>query len=133
MTDLERAREFFAADRYATEATGIEIVAVGEHYAKCELKIEGHHKNAVGHVMGGVMFTMADFVFAVATNFDAPSPTVTVTSNICYLASPRGNTLYGEAKLLKDGKRNCFYEITITDDTGTTAAIVTVSGAHLSQ
>jgi acyl-CoA thioesterase len=131
MTDLERAREFLAADRYATEVTGIEIIAVGEHWAKCELKIDGRHKNAVGHVMGGVIFTMADFVFAVATNFDAPSPTVTVTSNIAYLASPRCNILYGEAKLLKDGRRNCFYEITITDDTGLTVAIVTINGAHL--
>lgn len=131
MTDLGKAREFFAADRYATEVTGIEIIAVGEHYAKCQLSIEGRHKNAVGHVMGGVMFTMADFVFAVAANFGAPSPTVTVTSNIAYLASPRGNTLFGEAKLLKDGRRNCFYEITITDDLGTTVAIVTTNGAHL--
>ena len=54
-----------------------------------------------------------------------------MTSNICYLASPRGNTLFGEAKLLKDGRRNCFYEITITDDTGLTVAIVTTNGAHL--
>jgi acyl-CoA thioesterase len=131
MTDLERARNFFVADRYATEVTGIEIIAVGEHWAKCELKIDSRHKNAVGHVMGGVIFTMADFVFAVATNFDAPSPTVTVTSNIAYLASPRGNILYGEAKLLKDGRRNCCYEITITDDTGLTVAIVTINGAHL--
>ncbi len=131
MTDLEKAKEFFAADRYATEVTGINIIALGEHRAKCELKIDGRHKNAVGHVMGGVMFTMADFTFAVAANFEASSPTVTVTSNICYLASPRGNTLYSEAKLLKDGRRNCFYEITITDDVGTTVAIVTVTGAHL--
>ena len=131
MTNLEKAKEFFAADCYATEVTGIEIVAVGEHYAKCQLNVDGRHKNAVGHVMGGVIFTMADFVFAVATNFDAPSPTVTVTSNISYLASPRGNTLYGESKLLKDGRRNCFYEITITDDLGTTVAIVTTNGAHL--
>ena len=47
MTDLEKAREFFAADRYATEVTGIEIIAVGEHYAKCQLNIEDRHKNAV--------------------------------------------------------------------------------------
>ena len=47
MTDLEKAREFFAADRYATEVTGIEIIAVDEHYAKCQLNIEGRHKNAV--------------------------------------------------------------------------------------
>ncbi len=131
MTNLEEAKEFFAADRYATEVTGIEILEVGEHYAKCALNIDGRHKNAVGHVMGGVIFTLADFVFAVATNFAAPSPTVTVTSSISYLASPSGNVLYGVAKLLKDGKRHCFYEITITDDLGTPVAIVTTNGAHL--
>lgn len=38
MTDLEKAREFFKDDRYATEATGIVIEEVEEHYAKCSLK-----------------------------------------------------------------------------------------------
>ncbi len=131
MSDLEKARQFFAADRYATETTGIEIIAVGEHYAKCELKIDGRHKNALGHVMGGVMFTLADFVFAVATNFEAPSPTVTTTSHICYLSPPHGDVLYGESRLLRDGKRNCYYEITITDERNIPIAIVTTCGTHL--
>ncbi len=131
MTDLERAREFFAADRYATEATGIEIVAVGKQYAKCKLLTSGIHQNAVGHVMGGVFFTLADFTFAVATNFDAPSPTVTVSSTISYLSGARGGVLYGESRLLRDGKRNCFYEISITDESGTLVAVVTTTGAHL--
>ena len=131
MSDLEKARQFFAADRYATETTGIVIVAVGEHYAKCELKITDQHKNAMGHVMGGVMFTLADFVFAVATNFQAPSPTVTTTSHICYLSAPRGDVLYGESHLLRDGKRACHYEITITDNSGVTVAVVTTCGTHL--
>ena len=131
MTDLEKAQQFFAADRYATEATGIEIVAVGKQYAKCKLTASGIHQNAVGHVMGGVFFTLADFVFAVATNFDAPSPTVTVTSTISYLTVPRGTTLFGESRLLRDGKRNCFYEIRITDDQDTLIAVVNTTGAHL--
>ena len=131
MKNLEKAKEFFAADRYATEATGIEIVAVSERYAKCALVLKEHHKNAVGHVMGGVMFTLADFVFGIAANFEAASPTVTVSSNIHFLSSPHGNVIYGESKLLKDGKRSCFYEITVTDEDGTPVAIVTVNGMHL--
>jgi acyl-CoA thioesterase len=131
MTDLERAREFFAADRYATEATGIEIIAVDKSYAKCKLVTGGIHQNAVGHVMGGVFFTLADFVFAVATNFDAPSPTVTVSSSISYLTVAKGNVLYGESRVLRDGKRNCFYQIDITDENGTLIAVVTTTGAHL--
>ncbi len=132
MTDLEKAKEFFAADRYATEATGIEIVAVGDKYAKCKLVTEGIHQNAIGHVMGGVFFTLADFTFAVATNHGATSPTVTVTSTISYLTVPRDNVLIGESRLLRDGKRNCFYEIRITDGQENLVAVVNTTGAHLS-
>lgn len=131
MTDLERARKFFTADRYATEATGIEIIAVDKGYAKCKLVTSGIHQNAVGHIMGGVFFTLADFVFAVATNFDAPAPTVTVSSSISYLTVAKGNVLYGESRVLRDGKRNCFYQIDITDENATLIAVVTTTGAHL--
>ena len=131
MTDLEKAKEFFAADLYATEVTGIEIVEAREKYARCSLVLEERHKNAVGHVMGGVLFTLADFVFGISANFGAAAPTVTVSSNIHFLASPRGRVIYGESKLLKDGKRSCFYEITVSDEDGSPVAIVTVNGMHL--
>lgn len=130
MTDLEQAREFFKNDKYATEATGIVIDAIGERYAKCSLQLDGRHKNAVGHVMGGVMFTLADFVFAIATNFKQ-NITVSVVSQISHLSSPKGDTLYGESRLIKDGKHTCFYEIDITDNLGTQVAIVSISGSHL--
>ncbi len=131
MTDLERAKEFFAADRYATEATGIEIVAVQKGYAKCKLVTSGIHHNAVGHVMGGVLFTLADFTFAVATNFDAATPTVTTSSTISYLTVAKGTVLYAESRVLRDGKRTCFYQIDVTDEDGTLVAAVTITGTHL--
>ena len=37
MTDLEKAREFFGGDLYATSATGIVIEEVGDHFARCLL------------------------------------------------------------------------------------------------
>lgn len=130
MTELEEAREFFIKDRYAMVTTGIEIEEVGEHYAKCSLKLDERHKNATGQVMGGAMFTLADFVFAVATNFKQPV-TVTAVSQISYLGIAKGDTLYGESKLLKDGKRTCFYEINITDNLGNAVAVVSTSGSHI--
>lgn len=130
MTELEKARAFFIKDRYAMVTTGIEIDAVGEQYAKCSLKLDERHKNATGHVMGGVLFTLADFVFAVASNFNQPV-TVTTTSQISYLGIARGDTLYGESKLLRDGRRTCFYEINITDNLGNAVAVVTCSGLKL--
>lgn len=130
MTDLEEAKEFFIKDRYAMVTTGIDIEEVSERYARCSLKLDDRHKNATGHVMGGAIYTIADFTFAVATNFRQPV-TVTVVSNISYMGVPKGDILYAESKLLKDGKRNCFYEIEVTDNQGTLVATASMSGTHL--
>ena len=130
MSDLQKARDFFINDKYAMVTTGIEIDNVEEKYAKCSLKITDKHKNALGHVMGGAIFTLADLVFAIATNFNQP-PTVSTSSTINFLSSPKGDVLYGESRLLKDGKRNCFYEITITDNLGNRIAIINTTGTHL--
>lgn len=127
---LNEAREFFSKDLFATKCMGAVIEAVGEKYAKCSLVLDERHYNAVGHIMGGVAFTLADFVFAVASNFHQV-PTVTLTSQISYLNPIKGNILLGESRLIKDGKRNCFYEVTITDNLGTPVAIVSITGAHV--
>lgn len=124
---LEEAKEFFGNDLYATQQTGIEILAAEPGYAKCALKIEDRHKNALGHVMGGVFFTMADYAFAIASNFKQP-PTVTQTSQIVYLSSPKGSTLFAETEKIRAGKKTCFYKIMITDDTGSDIAYVTTTG-----
>ncbi|XCP84375.1 PaaI family thioesterase [Roseburia hominis] len=130
MLTLDEAKEYFGRDRYATEVTGIEILEVGEHYAKCMLKLDSRHKNATGNVMGGVMFTLADFVFAISTN-TKEVVTVTTVSQISYLGAPKGEVLYGESHLLKDGRRTCFYEILITDNLGNAVAKVAVNGTHV--
>lgn len=130
MTELERAREFFAKDLYATEATGIVIDEVGENYAKVSLEIDSRHQNAVGHVMGGVMFTMADFAFAVSTNRGG-NITVSTVAQISHLASPKGKVLYAESRLLKDGHRTCFYQVDVTDNTGALIAVVTFTGTKI--
>lgn len=130
MTELEEARKTFADDRYATASTGCDILEVGEKYAKCRLTLDSRHYNAVGQVMGGVSYTLADFTFAVASNFHQ-SPTVTVTAQISYLGAVKGTVLYGESRLIKDGRRNCFYEVAITDDLGTPVAVASFTGAHV--
>ena len=132
MTDLERAREFFKKDVYATETTGIVIEEVKGNYVRCSLKITEKHKNAGGRVMGGAIYTMADFIFAVAANFDKPL-TVTAVSQISYIGAAKSDVLIGESKLIKDGRRSCFYEITINDDLGNPVAVVTTNGMYIEQ
>jgi acyl-CoA thioesterase len=131
MTDLERAREFFSHDKYATEATGIEIAEIGENYAKTVLKLDGRHMNARGTLMGAVIYTMADFTFAVSTNFDRDYGTVSTVSAVHHIAAAKGDVLTAESRLIKDGRTLCFYDIFITDNTGTLIAKVSITGTHI--
>ena len=130
MRDLEEARAFFKDDVYATGTSGIVIEEVDENYARCSMKLDERHKNAAGQVMGGAIYTLADFTFAVSTN-SPEKLTVTMVSQISYLGVAKGDTLYGESRLIKDGKRNCFFEINVTDNLGNAVAVVSTSGAHL--
>ena len=127
MTNLERAKEFFKHDVYATSTTGIEIEEVSLHHAVVSLKIEQRHLNAANTVMGGVLFTMADFAFAVAANFDRPL-TVTLASQISFLNAAKGEKLFAEAKCITEGNRTNFYEVDITDNLGTQVAKITSNG-----
>ena len=127
MNSTEEAREFFRNDIFASEVTGIEIVEARGGYAKCSLEVDNKHKNALGYVMGGVLFTMADYAFAVASNFDGVT-TVTQTSQITYLSAVREGVVYAEAECIRSGKRSCFYKVTVSDEKENVIAYLTVTG-----
>lgn len=127
MTDLQKANDFFSKDIYATQTTGIIIEQVDENYAKCYFDIDTKHLNAGNVVMGGAIFTLADFAFAVASNFNN-SMTVSLSSQITYLNVAKGNRLIAEAKCIKSGKSTCCFNISINDDIGTEVAIVIITG-----
>ena len=133
MNKLEEAREIFSKDLYATKMSGIEIDEVGENYAKCSMALTENHRNAYGGIMGGCIYTLADFAFAVASNFDKENLTVSLVGQASFLSMSKGSVLYATARLIKDGRTNCFYEIMITDDLGKDIAVVTFTGAHVSK
>lgn len=127
MTPKEYAESYFRDDRFATGTTGIEIVDVRSQYAKCSLKIDERHLNAAGTVMGGAIFTLADFTFAVASNSEGQW-VVSVSSTIEYLSASKGPVLYCEAECLRSGRNVCFYEMTVTGDDGKIIARVLTNG-----
>ena len=123
---LKQVQEFFAKDRFATD-NGAVIEEIGEHYAKCRMELGEGHRNAVGAVMGGVCFTLADFTFAVAANWQKVG-VVSLSSNITYLGAVHGRELIAEAACVKEGRTTNFYQIEIWDDTGSHVAVVTTTG-----
>lgn len=123
----QEAIKRFSDDLYATEVTGIVIEDVHPDYAKCSLEIIGKHLNAAGFVMGGAIFTLADFAFAVASNC-GHELTVTLSSNINYINGTKGPNLYAEAKCIKSSERICFYDIEVSDDGGNLVASISTTG-----
>lgn len=120
---LEEIKEIFKNDRFATEAAGAVIVDAGVCYAKCELDLKPIHYNAAGIVMGGAMFTLADFAMAVASNGYREKPdTVSIDSSMYYVKPAKGKKLIAEAKCVKPGRVLSFYEVAICDELGTDVA-----------
>lgn len=126
MNSIEEVREFFRNDRFAYES-GAYIEEIGDHYAKCSMEITEKHLNAMGSLMGGATFTLADFAFAVAANWQNPG-TVSINSNIALLGTPKGKKLIAEAVLVKNGRSTCCYRIDVTDELGAIIAAVMITG-----
>ena len=132
MRTLEEVKKFFEGDVYATATTGIEIEEARPGYAKVTLDLDARHMNAANRVMGAVYYTMADFAFAVANNYDIEEGiTVTLSSQINFLGAARGKKLTAEARVLKDGRSTTFYGIDVTDELGTQIATVSSNGFHI--
>ena len=126
---LEEARKIFEADRFATE-NGAIIEEIGDHSATCSLVITDSHRNAMGAVMGGVYFMLADFAFAVAANWEKMG-CVSLRSDISYLGAAKGKQLIAKATCVKDGRTAACYRVDVTDDLGNLTATVTVTGYHV--
>lgn len=127
---LEEVRKIFEGDRFAIE-NGAVIEEIGERSATCSLIITDSHRNAMGVVMGGTYFMLADFAFAVAANHEKMG-CVSLRSDISFLGSAKGEKLIAKAVCIKDGRTTACYRVDVTDNLGNLTATVTVTGYHIS-
>ena len=67
--------------------------------------------------MGGAIFTLADFAFAVLSNH-IHMPTVAQQVSINYLGTPKGGKLIARAVCRKNGRSSCIVNVDVVDDTG---------------
>lgn len=125
-TSIEQIRARFQDDRFATE-NGVVIELAKEGLARCSMTLTEHHQNAVGAVMGGAVFTLADFAFAVASNWQG-AVHVSRTCQITFLGTAKGGQLIATARRVKEGRQTCYYLVEVTDDLGSQVAYVTVDG-----
>lgn len=126
---LDEAKEFFYQDKFAT-GMGATLDELGEDSCICSLNLTDDHKNAYGAVMGGVIFSLADFAFAVASN-QIHKPTVGQQVSINYLSAPKGSKLIASAKTRKSGRTTSVIIVDVSDDTGRDVAQFVGTGFKL--
>ena len=133
MPSIEELRARFQRDRFATELTGADIREAEPGRAVCALSLRPVHLNANGAPMGGAVFTLADFAFAVAANGFAEQVTVSQHASVTFLSPAKGRELLAEARCLKVGRATCLYQVEVRDELGTYVAHAEVNGVTLHQ
>ena len=126
---IEEAREYFAGDKFAM-VNGITIDELSEECCVCSMDIREDHRNAMGGVMGGVMFTLADFAQAVLSNH-IHKYTTALDVSINFLSQPKGSRLIAKALCVKSGRTTSVFNISISDDTGRAVALAVGTGYKL--
>ncbi len=122
MSELEEIRNRFKNDHFATDATGIVIDLAEPGRAVCSLTLEKRHMNENNVPMGGAIFTLADFVCAIAANGHSERNTVSQNVSITFLAPAKGKRLIAEASCLREGRTTALYTADVKDELGTYVA-----------
>ena len=131
-SSLEEAREYFKGDTFAME-NGVTLDALHEDEAVCSMQIDkARHCNAAGGVMGGAIFTLADFAFAVASN-NLHHVTVALQVSINYLNAVKGDRLTARTRCIKDGRTTSVFNVDVTDDSGRLVAQFVGTGYKLNK
>ena len=127
--NIDEAREYFTGDRFAT-VNGMTIEEMEDGRCVCRARVREEHRNALGGIMGGFLFTLCDFAYAVCIN-NAHRPCTGMDADIRYLNASKGSELTAEARLLKDGRTVITAQVIVTDEFGKQIALFTGSGFKL--
>ena len=126
MSNEELMRRYITGDRFVAEA-GIEILEVTPEKAVVGAKIEDRHLNANNCVQGGMLFTVADFAFAVLENALHPI-TVTQIGTISYITAARTDYVTATAYERVRSGHNCVCEVIVKDASGRTVCVCQFNG-----
>lgn len=114
-------RTFFTRDRFAAH-NGIELIDAGPGWAKARMTVADQHLNAADVVHGGAPFTLADLVFAVASNSHGQLA-LGINASISYLKAARTGTLTAEAKEVSRNSKLATYTMEVRDAAGDLVAL----------
>ncbi len=113
---MEKYLKYFKGDRFAAY-NGIDLVECKPGYAKTMVKVEETHLNGAGVVHGGLLFTLADFAFAVAVNAYG-KVTLSVSTNMTYFDKSVDGIIFAEASEISRSNKLIHCGVSIFHESG---------------
>ncbi|MBN1462360.1 MAG: hotdog fold thioesterase [Paludibacteraceae bacterium] len=110
----EAYKQYFKKDQFAA-SNGISLLICKPGYAKAQVQIEERHLNGAGVVHGGLIFTLADFCFGVATNTYG-QVSLSINASISFLAKSNKGVLTAECKEISRNNKLSICDINVYNE-----------------
>ena len=122
--DGERVREMLLEDRYAT-ALGVELVEVTGSSVVVALEVSDDHTNFLGVGHGGMVFSLADCAFSLASNSAGARAVAIDTHLVLTAATGPGDRLTATATETTRGRSLGTYRVDVARDDGRLVGLFT--------
>jgi acyl-CoA thioesterase len=123
MMSDDEIKAFLNNDMFAVNC-GIEIKEVRAGYARCSLPVKPVHLNGIGTLMGGAVFTLADFTFSVAAN-SYGTIAVTLNAFVSFMRPCSSGIVTAEAVEISRSGKTGVYQVSVKDESGKIISEVT--------
>jgi acyl-CoA thioesterase len=120
------SKEFTERDKFGLY-NGMEIVSLEKGRARARMEIKPHHKNGLGTVHGGAIFTLADLAFAAASN-SGDDPVTSINATMAFVKAAKEGLLFAEAWEVTRGSKLVTYEARVTNSDGEIIAVFQGTG-----
>jgi phenylacetic acid degradation protein PaaD len=120
----ERVGELFAVDAYARNL-GVELISVTDQELTVGLDVADRHLNFLGGGHGGMVFSLADCAFSLASNSAGPRAVAIDTHMVFTAAARSGDRITATATELSRGRTLATYHVMVTRQDGRLAGIFT--------
>lgn len=122
--ERDRVAGLLADDAYA-RGLGIELVDVTDDEIVVAMDVDDSHTNFLGGGHGGMVFSLADCAFSLASN-SAGDPAVAIDTHLVLTAASRpGDRLEARVREVSRGRTLGTYRADLTRDDGRTVALFT--------
>ena len=122
--DEQRVTELLGADSYA-QGLGVELVSVGSDEIVVAMEVRSEHLNFLGVGHGGVMFSLADCAFSLASNSAGDRAVAIDTHLVLTAGAGEGDRLEATVREVSRGRTLGTYRAEITRDDGKIAGLFT--------